>query len=198
MERPIPVRARTRHEIVGQAMRLVAANGYDATSLQDIASAVGCSKAAVLYHFPSKAALFAAAMAPAVEAATALVREVRALPAELRQGAAIAGLADLAVRFRSLAALLPEVFPSAHAHQELADLMPEARHIPELLLDPADPDSAAMVTFALAGLSAFSRRGSLIRATPDGVLENPEGLDDEALRRTLTAALTRLLVPPTA
>ncbi len=42
------------HQIVREASRLIAARGFDGTSLQDIADAVRVSKPAVLHHFPSK------------------------------------------------------------------------------------------------------------------------------------------------
>ena len=41
-------------KIITQATRLFASRGFDATSLQDIASAVGVTKQAVLHHYPSK------------------------------------------------------------------------------------------------------------------------------------------------
>jgi TetR/AcrR family transcriptional regulator len=40
--------------IVAAAMRLFAAHGFDGTALQDVATAVGVSKPAVLHHYPSK------------------------------------------------------------------------------------------------------------------------------------------------
>src|SRR6478609_3261304 len=43
-----------RDEVIAAATRLFAANGFDATPLQDIADAVGVSKPAVLHHFPTK------------------------------------------------------------------------------------------------------------------------------------------------
>jgi AcrR family transcriptional regulator len=43
-----------RSSIVREATRLFAARGFDGTALQDIATAVGVTKPAVLHHFPSK------------------------------------------------------------------------------------------------------------------------------------------------
>ncbi len=51
--RPSEVRLR----ILENATRLFAGQGFDGTSLQDIADAVGVSKPSVIYHFPSKAAI---------------------------------------------------------------------------------------------------------------------------------------------
>jgi AcrR family transcriptional regulator len=50
-----------REQIVALTVELVAEHGYRGTSLQRIADAAEISKAAVLYHFPSKDAVIAAA-----------------------------------------------------------------------------------------------------------------------------------------
>lgn len=46
-----------RDQILRQATRLMAARGYEGTSLSAVADAVGVKKPSVLYHFPSKAEL---------------------------------------------------------------------------------------------------------------------------------------------
>jgi AcrR family transcriptional regulator len=48
----------TQERIVGAAMHLFAVRGYDATSITQIASRAGVSRAAVFWHFGDKAGLF--------------------------------------------------------------------------------------------------------------------------------------------
>lgn len=59
---------RTRARIVQAAVELFAEQGYGATSLDEIASAVGVRKQTLLYYFASKPDLFAAAAAEAAQA----------------------------------------------------------------------------------------------------------------------------------
>src|SRR5437867_174793 len=60
MGRPARV---TRTQVLKAAREAFAAGGYDGTTLATIAARLGLSPAALLRHAPSKAALFAAAMA---------------------------------------------------------------------------------------------------------------------------------------
>lgn len=53
-------RGRTRSDLLLAAARLVAERGYDATSVDDVASAAGYTKGAVYSHFGSKEGLFLA------------------------------------------------------------------------------------------------------------------------------------------
>ncbi len=54
----------TRSRILQVAFELFASRGYHATAVQKIAESLGLTKAAVLYHFPSKKDIIAALADP--------------------------------------------------------------------------------------------------------------------------------------
>jgi AcrR family transcriptional regulator len=58
----------TRAKVLRSAVRLFGRQGYEGTSLDEVALDVGLRKQSLLYYFPSKADLFAAAAAEAAQA----------------------------------------------------------------------------------------------------------------------------------
>lgn len=97
----------TRTLIQRTAMRLFVEQGYDKTSLREIAEAVGVTKAALYYHFPTKVEIVRAAMAEYVDAVDAILADAAALPGGAERNEAVVdralalfgGEGSLALRF---------------------------------------------------------------------------------------------------
>lgn len=176
---PIPVRERTRREIVQAAMHLFATKGYEATSLQDIATTVGCSKGVVSYHFSGKRALFAEVIAPGVDALRALVGDVADLPATRAQAEVVPRFITLCLEFRGVVAVLPEFTASSIELDELGELNLLGGELLRLLAGSEDPTALEIARFALAGLFVLTRE--------------PRAPGGPSLRAVLETAFQRLL-----
>ena len=120
---PRPTRQQIDDEIIDTAAMLFARHGFQETSLQRIADAVGYSKGGLLRHYPSKEALeesvVGRCLAELKEVALAASAHT---PGPERDRATLTGLAHMALRRPGFIALL----------------------LSTLLRDPADPESAAL------------------------------------------------------
>lgn len=67
-----PDQPSTRERILGVAVELFSEQGYDGTSLREIADRMGFTKAALYYHFRSKEEILQAILAPLLEMQTGL------------------------------------------------------------------------------------------------------------------------------
>ncbi|HEX6681226.1 MAG TPA: helix-turn-helix domain-containing protein [Candidatus Limnocylindrales bacterium] len=176
------VRLKTRDEILSAAARQFASVGFKGASLQDIAAEVGCSKAALLYHFPSKDAILTALVAPAAADLAGLGERLRALDAAAARDAAIEGFADLVLHYRRQIALIFDELLKLE-HPAFDDLRP---HIHELVDAcsgrSGDPRDRLMAEVTLAGISAV-------------VLRGPDPMED-AIRESIVDVARRALVPP--
>ena len=182
MAESTPARERTRREIVQQAMALFANNGYNATSLQDIATAAGCSKATVLYHFNGKAAVLAEVLLPSQQALHDVVVAAEQLPSEQAQEFAIVQFVELAVELRGLIDVLQDVLTILDEMPEFDDLVADGMRLTELMAGQgADRLELDIAKFAVNGLL--------------GECRHPGERSDAELRDLCETALRRLLKP---
>lgn len=84
--------ARTRERVLEVAAKLIATQGYAATSIAQISKVSGANPASIYWLFKSKEALFAAVMEQAAEA---LFEEVGGFPSDGEPWQAIAALAEV-------------------------------------------------------------------------------------------------------
>jgi AcrR family transcriptional regulator len=88
-------------------LRLFTEHGYESTSLQSIADAIGVTKAAVYYYFRTKTDILEALVRPMIDDIHALLDRIEALPpGEDRFETHVVGFADLLISRRHTLALL--------------------------------------------------------------------------------------------
>ncbi|MFL6125779.1 TetR/AcrR family transcriptional regulator [Actinophytocola sp.] len=86
----------TRAQILAAARRLFVQQGYQHTSVREIAEQLGMTKTAVLYHFPTKADILAAVAEPF------LADMAAALDGVTSREEVFAGIVDVYLRHRTL------------------------------------------------------------------------------------------------
>ncbi|MDM7831505.1 TetR/AcrR family transcriptional regulator [Cellulomonas edaphi] len=175
----VPVRERTRREILDRALELFVERGYHDTSLADIASAVGCSKATLLYHFANKAAIVSEVLEPAALRLDGLVKARLAAPdAPEAQERTLEEFVDLVVQYRSLSVVLDgaEILAEVPSFMAVAD---SCLSLPGLLAGGTEPERLRIAHFALNGAVAECRDHTHT---------------DDSLRAVLLTCLRRLLL----
>jgi AcrR family transcriptional regulator len=155
----------TRASILSAAMRLFVEQGYDKTSLREIADEVGVTKAALYYHFRTKDDIVAAAYADYADDMGAILAWTEAQPAGPERDA---GFADRILDFVDgegrTALLFNQANPTVIARAEHAQL--QVTIVTRLLAVLAGPDptpeKSLRATLAYAALVL----GSVAEATP--------------------------------
>ncbi|MCW2699417.1 MAG: transcriptional regulator, TetR family [Blastococcus sp.] len=93
--------------ILDRAAALFARRGFEQTSVQAVADAVGLSKAGLLHHFPSKEALREAVLAQAESLGQRVLQHVQDLPLGMaRDRRAVDVIVDVALAYPGLVALM--------------------------------------------------------------------------------------------
>jgi AcrR family transcriptional regulator len=174
----VPLRERTRREIKDRAFDLFMERGFAVTSLADIATAAGCSKATVLYHFENKAAILSEVLEPTAAQLDALVAHLLTYPPEEVQERAIDEFIEVVVQYRGLAVMLDgtDILDEIPSFAAVAD---SCLVLPQLLAGGTSADQMSAAVFALNGAIAECRDHSR---------------DDESLRAVLQMCMRRLLL----
>ncbi len=149
-----------RADILDSAVRLFAAHGFRGTSLQDIASDVGCSKASLLYHFTNKDTMLSELFAPVGQEIETLLERLAPLRGEEAARAAVAGVVDLSLRFRGQVKILLLDVDALLCHPELPDVNGVTDRLVDALVGRV-PDQAPRVAgwMALLGIFLTTARG---------------------------------------
>ncbi|WP_409182218.1 TetR/AcrR family transcriptional regulator [Amycolatopsis sp. VS8301801F10] len=179
--------ADTRTRLLATALRLFSEHGVEGTSLQMIADELGVTKAAVYYHFKTKAEITEAVAEPGIRELDELVVEA----AKHRRHSArvdhlLDGFVDLVVRHRVLVALFssdPGIDAALAKSRHGVEGFKQA--LISIVAGP-EPDVTARVTAMVAFIGIAMTGGA-----PD-LAE----VDDETLRQELIGVGRRLLGRP--
>ena len=174
----------TRAQILETAQRLFAELGYDATSIQMIADAMGLTKAAVYYHFRAKSDMLHAAMQPGIQRIAALLDEAAAIRGRrARVEHVVTGFVDFLVENRHYA-VMASTDPAAKRHKLDDEAGTEAlRQRGLLLLFGEHPTGAERISYH----AAFA----VAEMLPELV-----DLSDEELREALLTTTLHILRAP--
>ncbi|CAM05358.1 TetR family transcriptional regulator [Saccharopolyspora erythraea NRRL 2338] len=145
-------RGDTRSEIRRVAAELFAAQGFEKTSLREVAERLGITKAALYYHYPSKAELARGIVQPLADDVAALLSSAESA-AEVDRRALLESYFDVMAGHREvLWMVLRDV--SVLAGLELFQDMLDWRRRLNVLLIGADatPEQWARATVAVGGL----------------------------------------------
>lgn len=74
-----------RAQILDEATRLFAEQGYEATSIREVVAAAHCTKPALYYYFASKEVLFREVIRRQVEAVSSMIRDSVSRPGTVRE-----------------------------------------------------------------------------------------------------------------
>jgi AcrR family transcriptional regulator len=174
----------TRARILAAAIDLFVDQGYQRSSLRQIAARLGLTKTAILYHFPSKAHILAALVEPLTDDLEAAIEGAAARPdPDEARWAVIEGALDVYLTHRRILRLLLQELSLLGQEMAFANLLRIMRQAHEIVAGPG------------AGLSERIRATQAFAMIGDPVMFFAE-LPTELLRREVLAG-TRLLLSET-
>lgn len=151
-----PFRQQIDDGILDRAAALFARRGFAKTSVQDVADAVGLSKAGLLHHFPSKDALYEAVLAQADAMGHQALEHVRHLPTgPFRDHRVVEVFLDVALAHPGVVALMLAPATQSEAHDVAAVNGAYLSALQAFGVDPGTPDQERLVR-VMAALSALA------------------------------------------
>ena len=162
-------RADTRGEIVDTAMALFAEQGYDKTSLRQIADAVGVTKAALYYHFRTKEDIVGSALEDYTRRLTTLIDAAAETPAGAQRNTALVdGLFELFTTTGGAALRFGQANPTVMAQLHVGEthLTQLKRLVAILAGDDAPAERTIRATLAFGALIVGVIGGELEFAGP--------------------------------
>jgi AcrR family transcriptional regulator len=111
-----PTHLGTREQILATSLELFTAQGYDATSLRQIADRLQMTKAALYYHFPAKEQLLLDLTRPFLDGMSQLVTDVRATKRD--EAEVLAAYLDLFIEHGDVVGLLSRE-PATQNHPDV-------------------------------------------------------------------------------
>lgn len=166
----------TRARVLEVALELFLGQGYQASSMQQIADRLGITKAALYYHFSSKSDIVGSLVTPLVDdLERAMDKAARAGSPQGVRAAVLEGYVDLVLAYRgSLLALMRDVSATPQDfHERVIALTGRAI---ELITGPG------------AGLEEKVRATQALSALGDPLIMFPEVPSDELRQMTLDGA----------
>jgi AcrR family transcriptional regulator len=172
-----------RERLLDSALRLFVEHGFRGTSLADIASDVGCSKASLLYHFSNKEAILAELLLPIGREVAALDARLAGLDGEKAAAATVHGFVDLTLRFRREIKLLFDTDAAYRPDLDIEGLEGvEQRLVDAMAGRSAEPQDQVAALMALSGMFVTS------------AADLP--YDDDTLREAMVTGALRTLDRP--
>ena len=160
------------------ALRLFTEQGYEATSLRQIADELGINKASLYYYFDSKEAIVHALVAERGDEAEQLLDWLRSQPPspELLEVAVLRWVESFSteklqgIRFMAANPLLARTVAGSAADGRIAtSLTTFADELVELLPDPA-PQNAVLLRMAVLSINAAVQAGARTGAGDDDIV----------------------------